>query len=138
MQRWQYNLSLIMQFRVFNVNDLMDCWRSTTIHSWEYNAELFCEHDCSYLCKTRKVASYILLWKFILFFQSLTSSKSDEFAFFISFGLFSFLKTSKRAKMTPYIDAWILVAEKWLMHCYDLQTIRIVLDMSTEAIFLYF
>ena len=45
------------------------------------------------------------------FSQSLTSSKSDEFAFFISFGLFSFLKTSKRAKMTPYIDAWILVAE---------------------------
>ena len=28
-----------------------------------------------------------------------------------AFGLFNFLKTSKRTKMTPYIDAWILVAE---------------------------
>ena len=43
-----------MQYRVSNVNDLMDCGRSTTIHSCEYNAELFWEHDCSHLCKTRK------------------------------------------------------------------------------------
>ena len=28
-----------------------------------------------------------------------------------AFSLFNFLKTSKRTKMTPYIDAWILVAE---------------------------
>ena len=31
--------------------------------------------------------------------------------FLKALGLFSFLKTSKRAKVTPYIDAWILVAE---------------------------
>ena len=78
MQRWQYNPSLIMQFRVSNVNDLMDCWRSNTIHSCKYNAELFCEHDCSYLCKTKKFASYILLWKFILFFL-----KSQETPLFL-------------------------------------------------------
>ena len=38
--------------------------------------------------------------------QSLTS-----LLFSSAFSLFGFLKTRKRAKMTPYIDAWILVAE---------------------------
>ena len=49
-----------MQFRVSNVNDLMDCGRSTTIYSCEYNAELFCEHDCSHLCKMRKFENFTL------------------------------------------------------------------------------
>ena len=47
----------------------------------------------------------------LLYFNVKISQSLTSLLFSSAFGLFNFLKTSKRAKMTPHIDAWILVAE---------------------------
>ena len=43
----------------------------TTIRYCKYNAKLLFRCEYFYLCKTRRVTSYILLWKFTLFSWSL-------------------------------------------------------------------